>query len=86
MDRIQTEITRRIGAETVNGKMQIEDDDKMEHLLGTCWEIRQDGQGNSGKKELYKQWIVEGWNQMVYKGKIKFFLCLIKHHTMNAYE
>jgi hypothetical protein len=35
--------------------MQIEDDGKMEHLMGSCWEIRQDGQGNSEKKDLYKQ-------------------------------
>lgn len=35
--------------------MQVEDDRKMEHLMGPCWEIGQDGQGNSGKKDFYKQ-------------------------------
>ena len=34
--------------------MHIEDDGKIEYLLGLCWEIGQDGQGNSGKKDLYK--------------------------------
>jgi hypothetical protein len=34
--------------------MHIKDDGKMEHLLDPCWEIEQDGQGNSGKKDLYK--------------------------------
>jgi hypothetical protein len=35
--------------------MQIEYVGKMEHLLGPCWEIGQDGQGISEKKDLYKQ-------------------------------
>jgi len=34
--------------------MHIEDDGKMEYLLGPCWEIEQDGQGNSGKKDFYR--------------------------------
>jgi hypothetical protein len=32
----------------------IQYDGKMECLLGPCWEIRQNGQGNSEKKDLYK--------------------------------
>jgi len=52
--------------------MHIEGDGKMEYLLGPCWEIEKDGQGNGGKKDLYKHWIGEEKNQMVYKGKIDF--------------
>ena len=66
--------------------MHIEDDGKMEYLLGPCWEIRQDGQGNSGNKDLYKQWIGEGKNQKVYTGKIEFSLCLFEHHTISTNE
>jgi hypothetical protein len=57
----------------------------MEYLLGPCWEIEQDGQGNSGRKDLYKHWIGEEKNQMVYKGKIDFFP-VFEHHAMNIYE
>ena len=62
--------------------MHIKDDGKMEHLLDPCWEIEQDGQGNSGKKDLYKLWIGEekvlGFS-IVFHGTSKHTLIIQEH-------